>query len=525
MRYDYEDWTESLTERLLDADTSSEDDVISNISETDYCAEFSDFITTLVDISQTGKITVNTDGLNDMLAKKGFYKTRSADGSQLFISHFSINKGYMVDWSIDTFHTYIKEGFATIGNLTLPSTFDRFIDVNVIPRLTNVDEINPPSEIEQILPLYDDGDVIPFSNGFYSIRHNKILPKTPYKSTSSPLNVRFNPKALNNPTIRQRYLDMMCGDEELLEDLFEQIGYILYARKHNNPHFTLLVGETGCNGKSTVLNMLESIISVKNIAKLSMYEMSNEFQLATAHGKYLCMSHDTTSGLRDRTMATADAKEFIKKATAGEPFTFNPKYGKPFEGYGPKKFIFASNSQINFGGGADGGLERRMTVIPFNAKFEEDQQVAEEFKSQEAVEWFAMQALLSYMCYIHRAYSAGESEFIPNTAVKGRFMTSKKAAQAKKEQLTAQSTILDWISSYHNLDIDDVAAIRALFIAGNDIYDNYTMFCKQSNRTPMTLNKFNREVRNRYGLVRRRTTCNGYHAYRYDLYGSSPEDY
>ena len=517
MEHDFKEWIPSIVERLRDADTQFENRIISGIAEEDYSAGFDRFITDIADISaNTGKLSLNTDGFNDMLARKGFYKSRSLDGSKLSIHHFSINRGYMINWSVDTFHTYLKEGFAGIGNMTLPSTFDRYVDVNIIPRLAHVDDIEPPPEIEPFLPLYDDGDVIPFSNGMYSIRHNRLLPMSPFLNITNNLAVRFNPEALDNPVIRQRYLDMMCGDEELFEDLFEQIGYILYARQHLNPHFTILVGESGSNGKSIILDVLSEIVQEENIAALSMYEMSNEFQLATACGKYLCMSHDTTNGLRDKAAATADAKEFIKKSTAHEGFTFNAKYASPFKGYGPTKFIFASNSEINFGGGSDGGLERRMTVIPFNARFKQDQKIAEEFKTEEAKEWFAMQALVSYMCYVHRAYGADESEFTPNTPVKGEFMVSKRAAQAKKEQMTAQSTLLDWISSYHNIDIEDLSGIKNIFLNGYDIYDDYTDFCRRSNRSPMTLNKFNKEVRRRYGLERRRTTRNGVNVYVYE---------
>lgn len=526
MQPDYVSWTSTFTERLLDADMYYEDRVMTDISRENYDATFGSFAADIVDVSQNGKVTINLDGFNDMLAKKGYFKQRSSDGSQLFIDHYSLNTGYMKRWPVAAFKNTLMEKLSTIANLQLPSTFSKFVDINVIPRLPDADDIAPSEEIRHLLPLYSDGDVIPFSNGVYSIRYNKLLPKTSFVRIENDLAVRFNPKAFDNPHIRQRYLDMMCGDEELFEDLFEQIGYILYARQHNNPHFTMLVGESGSNGKSIILNVLTRIVQESNIASLSMYEMSNEFQLATSCGKYLCISHDTTSGLRDKFTATADAKEFIKKATAREPFTFNAKYREPFLGYGPSKFIFASNSQINFGGGADNGLERRMTVIPFYAKFKEDQKVAAEFYTPEALEWFAMQALVSYMCYIHRAYDGtGESEFTPGTQLKGVFIKSTKATLAKKEQMKAQNTILDWISSYHDCDIDDVSAVRRIFVDSYDIYDNYCQFCRLSNRSPMTLNKFNREIKNRYNMQRRRTMKGSSHIYVYEVVGTSPYDY
>lgn len=526
MRPDYATWTPTFVERLLGADMHYENQIITDISAEDYNAPFAAFAADIINVSQNGKVSIDLDGFNDMLARKGYYKKRSSDGSQLFIDHYSLNTGYMKRWPIAAFKNTLMERLSTISNLQLPSTFSKFVDINVIPRLPNVEDIKPSGEIDHLIPLYSDGDVIPFSNGVYSIRYNKLLPKTSFVKIENDLAVKFNPKAFDNPTIRQRYLDMMCGDEELFEDLFEQIGYILYARQHNNPHFTMLVGESGSNGKSIVLNVLTKIIQDPNIASLSMYEMSNEFQLATACGKYLCMSHDTTNGLRDKSTATADAKEFIKKATAREPFTFNAKYREPFLGYGPSKFIFASNSNINFGGGADNGLERRMTVIPFYAKFKEDQKVAAEFYTPAALEWFAMQALVSYMCYVHRAYDGTEeSEFAANTEIKGQFMKSNKAMLAKKEQMKAQNTLLDWISSYHDCDIDDVPTVRDIFVNSYDIYEDYCQFCRQSNRAPMTLNKFNREVRNRYGVQRRRTTRSGSNTYVYEVIGTSPYDY
>ena len=137
-----------------------------------------------------------------------------------------------------------------------------------------------------------------------------------------------------------------------------------------------------------------------------------------------------------------------------------------------------------------------------------------------------MQALVSYMCYIHRAYEGtDENEFTPGTQLKGVFMKSTKAMIAKKEQMKAQNTLLDWISSYHDCDIDDVKSVQTVFITSYDIYDDYCQFCKQSNRAPMTLNKFNREVKNRYDLQRRRTTRSGTNTYVYEVFGTSPYDY
>ena len=301
--------------------------------------------------------------------------------------------GYVIDWRALSRYCaeagYIrkvsKDGEITIYRFDISSGYYQVVApkillleiINGISCLRATTDLASTEERRNLASMYSDGEVIPFKNGIYSIRYNKLLPRTSYVFIEHPLNVDFNPSALDNP-IRQRYMDVMCGDEQLFELLFEQLGYAMYARTFIVPTCTIFYGG-GSNGKSNVLKVLSKIIGERNISSLTLNDMTNAFTVARSEGKLINITHDASSASANSNLtATSNIVEFIKKSTSGEPHTFNPKNGAVHEGYGPRKFIFATNVMLNFGS-MDGGLARRMYTIPFNATFKQDAAVEDSF--------------------------------------------------------------------------------------------------------------------------------------------------
>ena len=336
---------------------------------------------------------------------------------------------------------------------------------------------------------------------------NKLLPRTSYVFIEHPLHIAFNPEALSSP-IRQRYMDMMCGDKSLFELLFEQLGYAMYARTFTVPTCTILYG-SGSNGKSIVTRALTEIIGSENISSLSMCDMSNAFALAQTEGKLINLAKDTASGFGATEIATADIREFIKKSTSGEAHTFNPKNGRIHDGYGPRKFVFATNVMLNFGG-MDGGVARRMYTIPFNASFKPDAAVEAEFFTKEAKEWFAMQALLSMFCMIHRKMNGKE---FSTPCLDGAYLSSDIAEDLKREQMAANDTVLDWLAEDYDINILDKAATRTALVGVASLYETYCRFCGETKRTAKTRRNFNATLKNVYGLVMKRTHRDGERVY------------
>ena len=492
---DFLDWRTEFEQRIRGFRNLREDQGI----ETDLQenAELPDFNPVFYDrAGEPSKI--NWEGLQNYCRACGYIRHSPAEGIYLLYK-FNFKTGYYEKLSMDTFSmnlaVQLKEYYPS---LPLGTTFIGRVASEIFPSLRDSTDLCPSSE-STLQMMYSSGEMIPFSNGIYSFMTNKLLPRTSYIFIEHPLNVAFNPEALSNP-IRQRYLDMMCGDEELFELLFEQLGYAMYARTFIVPTCTILDG-AGSNGKSIVTNIITNIVGVRNISSLSMCDMNNAFALAQTEGKLLNLAKDTASGFSANDFATSDVREFIKKSTSGEMHTFNPKNGKLHDGYGPRKFIFATNVTLNFGG-MDGGMARRLYTIPFRATFVPDAAVEAEFFMKDAEEWFAMQALISMMCMVRRKMKGRE---FSTPYLDGCYLSSSVAKCLKAEQMAANDTVLDWISEDLDLDFLDRDEVRKALIGTASLYETYCRFCNESKRTPKTRNSFTTTMKNTYGLTMKRT--------------------
>lgn len=483
--------------------------------ETDYSAaepDPADFA--VVIYNDSGKGTINWDGLGDYANAMGFVTKMSEDGTAYLLYRFNLETGYYERQSEGQLTLILNEVVKSFFNTVVPATFPKLITTNILPVLKKVEQLQPKGLVAVLEMLYKDGEVIPFKNGIYSVRYNRLLPRTSYIFIENPLEVDFNPNSLCH-SIAERYMEIVCGNLDLLYDLLEQCGYIFYARTFTVPSFVIFTGSEGRNGKSTTIHTIETIIGKKNASYLSMYDMSDKHVLSTTIGKYINIAPDSSSGLRDKRFASSDAAEFIKVSTEGEAYTFNPKYVGSFAAHGPKKFIFATNVELNFGG-SDGGLERRMFVIPFDNHFDEDRTVNKLYEEKEAVEWFAMNSLVAFLCFVHRGCSAaGVDEYRSGVPFTGMFKSSDASIRAKLDQMEAQNTVFEWLAIGAGLNIADKREVSMWVNGKISLFNEYDMYCQRYKRNPMGLRRFNKELKKKFGINVDRTMLNGEHVYRY----------
>ena len=484
------------------------------------CIDVSDDIPILTDVRQEaqlsdyapvarvkGKYTINWLALRRYCGDTGCACRMRKDG-EFILYRFSMKTGYYYELPLKVLVNELIRGILSVApDILLSTRFSSQVEVNILPNLPDVTNLATTDSRKELARPYLEGEVIPFKNGIYSILRNKLLPRTSYVFIEHPLDVNFNPSALSNG-IRKRYLEMMCGDEKLFELLFEQLGYIMYAKTFNVPTCTMFYG-AGANGKSIVLDILSKLIGNENISTLSMYDMANSFSIAQSEGKLVNISSDSSAGPGSAMMATSDVREFIKKSTSGEMYTFNPKNKSVHMGYGPRKFIFASNVLLNFGG-MDGGLARRMYAIPFNATFKEDRNIKCTFYEPDAMEWFAMQALVSLMCMLRRRMHGRE---LTETDLDGEYLICEASQEMKSEQMAAQDTLLDWLSTDLELDIQNKDEVRKALIGRAELFYTYSRFCRDTGRLPKSMKAFHSSLKTQFGIGQRRSTKDGVHIY------------
>lgn len=499
---DFAAWSLEFGDRLRDCtDLTTAYTVLTDVRQDVRLADYNPLV------RSNKSVTINWLGVRRYCQDAGYIRKTSSDGDRQYY-RYDLDTGYYREVTGRDLTNEIEDGIVALApDYLFPRMFQGMVEENISPFLREYTKLADTESKKQFAQPYMDGELIPFRNGIYSVRHNKLLPKTSYVFIEHPLNIDFNPKALNDP-IRLRYMQMMCGDEELFELLFEQLGYIMYARTFIVPTFTIFYGG-GSNGKSNVLKVLSKIVGERNISSLTLNDMANAFAVARSEGKMVNITHDSAAGASSTMVATSNIMEYIKKSTSGEVHTFNPKNGRIHEGYGPRKFIFATNVMLNFGG-MDGGLARRMYTIPFRATFTPDASVEASFFEARAMEWFAMQSLVSLLCMIRRRM--GDRMFeVPE--LDGRYLVCQASQEMKSEQMAAQDTILDWLSTELELDIQDKQMIQDKLVGVASLFETYSRFCRATGRQPKSMKSFHSSLKTMFSIGQRRSMKGGEHIY------------
>jgi len=318
----------------------------------------------------------------------------------------------------------------------------------------------------------------PFVVNLKNTRLNlKTCERLPYSADA----IEFERIPVNyDPTAKSDDLDKMlnrvfCGDRECI-DLFEEIVGDCLLHKNIFQTAFLFYG-SGSNGKSTILKLIRTFIGYENCATISLEQLTGTFITAELENKMVNIGDDINYGSLKETGT-------LKKLFSGEPLQVQRKFGMPFtlEPYATQLF---SANEIPRSADKTDGMMRKLTFIPFNAKFSKndddyDPMIFEKITSETA---------LSYLL---------------NLAIKGlrrlvqnkRFTLPKVVEQAKQKYMIENSTVLTWV------DEADMTVEEILNTPANDLYIKFTDWCKISNIREITGKKsFNRELIRKFGLA------------------------
>lgn len=455
-------------------------------------------------VEDKGRFLIDYTALSNYVNDSKYLRHFIDDNTASFVLFkFDMNLGYYREMDLGKFMenliVAIKTAYPQLRQM--PTMFKTHVCLDVIPFIPMTDEVHKTEEYLALEMLYTDGEVIPFKNGFYSMRYNRFLPRTSCKFVLNPLEVDFNPDALKC-NISKKYMEMM-DDEICFEYLFEQLGYAIYATTFIVPTYSVLYGN-GANGKSVVVDAVTRIVGENNISRISLEDMTNPHIVAQAENKRMNLLVDSGAGYRESAFKSISAvPSFMKTASAGEIWTFNPKYKAPHPGIAPSKFIFASNNYLNFGDSTD-GTNRRLHAIPFNQTFEEDYGIILRFKGKEETEWFAMQALVSFKNMINNAMKGEED--IPEMPLKGKYINCDAGKTTKVEMMVNNNIIEDYISNVLGIDILDKEAVREGMDGLENMYLDLKAYCDEVGRKCVSQTKMTQHLKSSYKLMNVRTS-------------------
>ena len=227
----------------------------------------------------------------------------------------------------------------------------------------------------------EDANMIAFANGLYNIVDDSFVAFTPEHIITNKIRWDYNPEAYSE--LADKTLNKIACDDPAIRALLEEaIGYCFYRRNELGKAF-ILTGDKS-NGKSTFLSMVQTLLGEENIASLDLKELGDRFKTAEMFGKLANIGDD----IGDEFIANP---AIFKKLVTGERVSAERKGQNPFEFNNYSKLLFSANNIPRIKD-KTGAVQRRLTIIPFNATFSKADPdfrpyIKHELKSDEVMEY------------------------------------------------------------------------------------------------------------------------------------------
>lgn len=365
-------------------------------------------------------------------------------------------------------HIY-KDGIYVPGHAEIESQMIKYI-----PHLKRANR----SEVLAYLEIMIDGEakttnpnVIAFTNGLYNIKDGSFRDFTPDAVITNKIPWPYNPAAYSE--LLDHTLDRLaCNDPEVRALLEEMVGYCMYRRNELGKAF-ILIGDKS-NGKSTFLHVVKNLLGDQNIASLDLKELGDRFKTAELFGKLANIGDD----IGDEFIANASV---FKKLVTGDRVNVERKGQDPFEFNNYAKFLFSANN-IPRMKDKTGAVQRRLVIVPFDAKFTPNDPDFRPFIKDELCEQDSMEYLIVLGL-----------KALKSVLGKAQFTTSKRVQGQLDEYEQNNNPIIGFIQ--------EVGLDGIVNEATNTVYRRYKEYCIANNFQALSAIEFSRQICKRCGFV------------------------
>ncbi len=314
-------------------------------------------------------------------------------------------------------------------------------------------------------------NIIAFSNGLYDLRDGSFRGFTPDIVITNKIPWAYNPAAYSE--LLDHTLDRLaCDDPEVRALLEEMVGYCLYRRNELGKAF-ILIGDKS-NGKSTFLHVVKNMLGDANIASLDLKELGDRFKTAELFGKLANIGDD----IGDEFIANASV---FRKLVTGERVNVERKGQDPFEFNNYSKFLFSANV-IPRMKDKTGAVQRRLVIVPFDAKFTPNDPdfrpfIKDELCEQEPMEYLILLGLSA----------------LKRVLLNNKFTTSQRVQGQLDEYEENNNPIIGFINEVGLEGIENEPS--------NMVYRKYKEYCIANNFQALSAIEFSRQLTKRWGFI------------------------
>lgn len=306
------------------------------------------------------KVPLSDDEIETVLRDDAFKKPVFFMGSTFLFDKFATflkNNNYIIKIN-NQLHIY-KNGIYISGLAEIEAEM-----IQHIPGLNRAKRTEVLAYLDILIrenSKAEDANLIAFENGLYNIVDDSFVEFTPEHIITNKIRWKYNPEAYSE--LADKTLNKIaCNDPQIRALLEEAIGYCFYRRNELGKAF-ILTGDKS-NGKSTFLSMVQCLLGDENISSLDLKELGDRFKTAEMFGKLANIGDD----IGDEFIANP---AIFKKLVTGERVSAERKGQNPFEFNNYSKLLFSANNIPRIKD-KTGAVQRRLTIIPFDARFSAD---------------------------------------------------------------------------------------------------------------------------------------------------------
>lgn len=318
-----------------------------------------------------------------------------------------------------------------------------------------------------------DANLIAFKNGVLDIANDSFSEFSPEYVITNKIPHNYNPDAQSD-LLDGVMKKLACGDESVLELLYQSVGYTFYRRNELRKSFFLL-GEKR-NGKSTFLDMVNNLLGETNVSNLDLEDIGHQFRTAELDGKLANIGDDIDNAYIAKT-------SIFKKVVSGEVVTTERKGKDPFKLRSHAKFFFSANSLPRMGSGKDSAaVLDRLVIIPFDAKFTKNDSDYDPFIKYKLRSEAVMEALIARVVPALKTVLA-EQEFIHCAKV------DKNLEEFEK----TNNPILEFFEEMDEFDYVNEPI--------KTVYQRYGTFCLANNLQAISAIEFQKQMKKELTLA------------------------
>lgn len=330
---------------------------------------------------------------------------------------------------------------------------------------------------------YDDEDndfshLIVFRNGVYNLVTGALEPFNKDYMIYNAIPHDYNPSAYSS-LVDDMMTKLTDGDAELRLLLEEIVGYAMYRSCEKSKAF-FFWGPKGNNGKSVYQSLLINLLGKKNISTLDLANISKDkFATSQLFGKLANIADD----IEDNFIGNSAT---FKSLCTGERITAEQKFKDAFEFNPYATLIFSANNLPRLA--IDGGVMRRMVIVPFNHDFKKDADFNPNIKNHllHGIPGCSTDDNFSYLINLGLA---GLSRILADDFTHSD-KCDKSLAEYNAECNPIEEFVEEW-NDQHAKGFDEI--IRS------DAYNSYKLWSENSGQKPLSQMNFTKYICVTYG--------------------------